>query len=112
MRTMREDRIEIDEEEDVFGGEYGDSITLTISEVDEEGNYVFKIIPADTVYVKFNKEEGSITLCSTADLEEGEEEVIAEIKMPAKIFEEFISDIKNFIHIKKMKQTKLDDFMH
>ena len=106
---MREDRIEVDEEE-VFGGEYGESITLTISEVDEEGNQIFKIIPADTVYIKFNREEGSITLCSTADLDEDEEEVVAEIRMPANVFERFISDIENFIRNRRTKQARLDEF--
>lgn len=112
MKNMKEDKVEIDEEEEMFGGEYGESITLTISDIDEEGNQIFKIIPADTIYVRFNKDEGSITLCSTADLEEDEEEVIAEIKMSAKAFEEFINDIERFIHNRKMRQLKLDDFLY
>jgi len=109
---MEENRIEVDEDE-ICGWDYGESITLTINEIKEDGTVVFKIIPADTIYVKFNSEEGCITLCSTLplDLDADEEEVIAEIRMPAKIFEEFIQDVKNFIHERKLKQTKLENFM-
>ncbi|RLF50984.1 MAG: hypothetical protein DRN19_03590 [Thermoplasmata archaeon] len=106
---MEENRIEIDEDEEIFGGEYDDSITLTISDVDEKGNEIFKIIPADTLYVKFNKDEGSITLCSTSDFDE--EEVIAEIRMSAKAFENFISDVEKFIKSRKLRQAKLDQFL-
>lgn len=105
---MREKRLEI-EDEDTFGGEYGDTIVLTINDMDEEGNQIIKILPADTVYVKINREEGSIMLCSKTDFED-EEEIVAEIRMPADMFEDFIKDIEKFIRNRKIKQTNLDQF--